>query len=114
LPAGAATTVQAPAQQFWPLHNSLPQDLAVPVDAGRDLRVPRPYEELHLDDILTDLEAAPSRADGLRLFGKVGMLELWASPAFREVVAFTPPHRQAVCLEPYTCITDAINLQQQG
>ena len=26
----------------------------------------------------------------------------------------TPPHRQAVCLEPYTCPTDAINLQQRG
>jgi aldose 1-epimerase len=29
-------------------------------------------------------------------------------------VAFTPPHRLAVCLEPYTCTTDAINLEQQG
>ena len=25
-----------------------------------------------------------------------------------------PPHREAICLEPYTCTTDAINLQQQG
>ena len=25
-----------------------------------------------------------------------------------------PPHRQAVCLEPYTCVTDAVNLQQNG
>jgi aldose 1-epimerase len=29
-------------------------------------------------------------------------------------VVFTPPHREAVCLEPYTCMTDAINLQQRG
>ena len=29
---------------------------------------------------------------------------------FRDVVLFTPPHREAVCLEPYTCVTDAINL----
>jgi aldose 1-epimerase len=33
--------------------------------------------------------------------------------AFRDFVIFTPPHREAVCLEPYTCITDAIHLQQQ-
>ena len=32
----------------------------------------------------------------------------------RELVVFTPPHRQAFCIEPYTCITDAINLQQRG
>jgi aldose 1-epimerase len=29
-------------------------------------------------------------------------------------VAFTPPHRQGLCLEPYTCTTDAVNLQQRG
>jgi aldose 1-epimerase len=39
---------------------------------------------------------------------------LGTSEEFRELVAFTPAHRQAVCLEPYTCITDAINLQQRG
>ena len=35
-------------------------------------------------------------------------------PLSRELVVFTPKHRQAVCLEPYTCTTDAINLQQHG
>jgi aldose 1-epimerase len=30
------------------------------------------------------------------------------------VVVFTPANRQAFCIEPYTCVTDAINLQQQG
>ena len=35
-------------------------------------------------------------------------------PSFRELVAFTPPHRHAVALEPYTCTPDAINLQQRG
>jgi aldose 1-epimerase len=41
-------------------------------------------------------------------------LQLLTSPAFRELLVFTPPHRQAVCLEPYTCVTDAINLQARG
>ena len=36
------------------------------------------------------------------------------SSHFREIVAFTPPWATAVCLEPYTCVTDAINLQQKG
>jgi aldose 1-epimerase len=30
------------------------------------------------------------------------------------LVVFTPPHRQAFCVEPYTCTTDAVNLQQRG
>ncbi len=41
-------------------------------------------------------------------------LSVSCSPAFRELVVFVPPHRQAFCIEPYTCTTDAINLQQQG
>ena len=32
---------------------------------------------------------------------------------FRELVVFTPPHGRSVCLEPYTCVTDAANLAQQ-
>lgn len=34
--------------------------------------------------------------------------------SFRELVMYTPPDRNAVCFEPYTCVTDAVNLQQQG
>ncbi len=34
--------------------------------------------------------------------------------SFSELVIYTPPGRDAVCFEPYTCVTDAINLQQQG
>ena len=34
--------------------------------------------------------------------------------AFRELVIYAPPNRPAVCMEPYTCTTDAINLEQRG
>jgi aldose 1-epimerase len=34
--------------------------------------------------------------------------------AFRELVVYTPPHGRSVCLEPYTCTTDAIHLVEQG
>jgi aldose 1-epimerase len=34
--------------------------------------------------------------------------------SFRDLVIYTPPDRDAVCFEPYTCITDAVNLQQRG
>jgi aldose 1-epimerase len=48
------------------------------------------------------------------LIDKEVRLGLYVSPDFRELVVFTPPHRQAIALEPYTCATDAINLQTQG
>ena len=43
-----------------------------------------------------------------------GCLEIWTTGDFREIVLFTPPHRNAVCVEPYTCVTDAVNLQANG
>ena len=39
---------------------------------------------------------------------------MYSSKAFRELVIFTPAHRQAFCIEPYTCGTDAVNLQAKG
>jgi aldose 1-epimerase len=30
------------------------------------------------------------------------------------MVVYTPAHRQAFCIEPYTCVTDAVNLQARG
>lgn len=30
---------------------------------------------------------------------------------FRELVVYKPPRRSSICFEPYTCPTDAINLE---
>jgi aldose 1-epimerase len=43
-----------------------------------------------------------------------GMVIVSTDDRFQTHVLFTPPHRQAVCVEPYTCPTDAINLHQRG
>ena len=34
--------------------------------------------------------------------------------AFKEFVIYAPLDRDVVCLEPYTCATDAFNLETQG
>jgi aldose 1-epimerase len=33
---------------------------------------------------------------------------------FRECVVYTPPHREAVCVEPYTCVAGAFDLAEKG
>jgi aldose 1-epimerase len=84
-----------------------------------DLSAPRPFPELRLDDVYTGTESAPV-VDGLRVLGTLRQppygveVRLLAEPVFRELVLFTPPHRQAICLEPYTCTTDAVNLGNRG
>jgi aldose 1-epimerase len=112
----ASCLVQVPARSYWPLTESLPDGEKRPVDAARDLTKPRRFGDLQLDDVLTDISTG---ADGLRACGMLQdhrgiTLRVDCSPAFRELVVFTPPHRLAFCVEPYTCATDAINLQARG
>ncbi|MGE3804487.1 MAG: aldose 1-epimerase [Gemmataceae bacterium] len=104
------------ADQFWELEGNLPTGKQLPVDAARDLTKPRPYSELNLDDVLRVAASADSTIELGRMKQQPGSAELRvrASKDYREVVVFTPPHRQAFCIEPYTCTTDAINLQAQG
>ena len=120
-PGGTADdyTIQIPARSYWLLEESLPTGERKPVDAARDFSRPRAFSGVNVDDVLTDLEpGATSGPEGLRWLGSMRQggheLRVLGSSAFREVVVFTPPHRQAFCLEPYTCPTDAVNLQQQG
>jgi aldose 1-epimerase len=116
-----ACWVQAHARKYWELRDLLPTGVRHPVDAPRDLTPHRWLTELELDDVYTGLDCLDA-GDGQGLCHRARLgdanarleLHLLTSTDFRELVAFTPPHRQAVCLEPYTCTTDAINLQAQG
>ena len=112
-------TAEVPAKEYWALEGNLPSGERHPVDEKRDLNHPRRIGDLSLDDVLTALPGSPPRVDGLieraAITGAAGgPLRLFCSEGFRYVVVFTPPHRQAFCAEPYTCVTDAANLPDGG
>ncbi|MBI1346712.1 aldose 1-epimerase [bacterium] len=108
-------TVEVPARRYWPLDQSLPTGETLPVDEGRDLTSGAYVDTLTLDDVLTDIDTSGPQFDCVILDERAGLqVTQTCPPIFREIVAFTPPQRSAICLEPYTCPTDAINLQQQG
>ncbi len=109
-------TVFAPVEKSRELIDCLPTGETGDIAAGCDLSTSPAYGTLKLDDAFS----------GLRT-GDDGMVETVVADAasgrkviqrfssdFQELVAFTPPWTAAVCLEPYTCATDAINLHQQG
>jgi aldose 1-epimerase len=117
--SAADCMVQGHVSEVWELEQYLPTGRRRAVEGMLDLTAGRPFETLRLDDVYTGIESVPG-ADGQRVLGSVRQssygvqMSLSAGRAFRELVLFTPGHRQAICLEPYTCPTDAINLHQRG
>lgn len=104
----------------WVLEESLPTGETQPVEKELAIGEGIVLGDRKFDHLFGDI-AANAPTDGeLRLLGRIshteqsGALEVWASRDYREVVLFTPPHRQALAIEPYTCPTDAINLTKRG
>lgn len=114
----AAGLIRVPANKRWELADSLPTGKLLDVEAQYDLREQRDLEGLQLDDIFTDLIVDE---DGLTR-GVLINRETWKTTVvefddaqFPNVVVYTPPApRQAVCIEPNTCPTDAFNLEARG
>jgi aldose 1-epimerase len=107
--------VTLPVRETWQLRDSLPTGAVEPL--GVDFLTPQPVTSLTLDDVYTGLPE-PEGGYIMPCCGSLiegdTKLSLYFFPEFRNLVVFTPPHRQAIALEPYTCTTDAINLQARG
>lgn len=103
--------VQAPANRQWELDENLPTGRRLLVTGDRDLREGQELRELKFDDVYTDLEVREGQITGAVIDPAAGLqITQTTDAAFRELVVFTPPHGRSVCLEPYTCVTDAIHL----
>ncbi len=111
-------TLTLAAQRRWQLEESLPTGTLLELEGNYDLRTSADLNTLELDDIYTDL--VPD-ADGLvrcnledHDAGLRTVVE-FDPVQFPHVVLFTPPApRQALCIEPLTCPTDAFNLRERG
>ncbi|MFO0805809.1 MAG: aldose 1-epimerase [Gemmataceae bacterium] len=80
--------------------------------AELDFRTPRAIGPAALDYVFTGTTS--NELAVLSHPASTGRLRVRADAAFRELVLFTPPHRQAVAIEPYTCSADASNLAAKG
>ncbi|WP_020472540.1 aldose 1-epimerase [Zavarzinella formosa] len=112
--------LHAPARSIWPLKDSLPSGPRQPVPDELNWQRPRRIASTNLDTVYGNLGVIRSKPEGLLLRAELKLpeageqLEVWTTENFRESVLFTPVHRKALCIEPYTCVTDAANLQTKG
>jgi len=107
--------VQAPVTSEWILKDLLPTGQRKPLSDDKPLPDGIRFGDTQLDDFFTGLEIAGNQIS-CSIIDETAGLELTqtSDAVFGELVIYTPPNRHAVCIEPYTCTTDAINLQQQN
>ena len=114
---GAADASQAlitvPAAKYWELDDVLvPTGKQNDVTGTLDLRNGQPFGKLKLDHVFTDVQLVDGVSRCLIENRDTGHTLVMESDAiFRELVVYTPPDRDSICFEPYTCPTDAINLE---
>lgn len=120
LPIGGANAgeclARVPATGMMEQAEQLPTGRITGVDRARDLRAGARFGDLMLDDILVDLTPSVNgRIETSVTEPDSGLaIEQRFDPAFIACVVFTPSHREAIAIEPYTTMPDAFALLEQG
>lgn len=105
--------IRVPASKYWELEQFLPTGKIIDVSGRLDLREGKPFGGMKFDNVLTGLGGKASRCV-IDDKPKRARFVIESDPQFREIVVYTPPGRNTIAIEPYTCTTDAANLQPQG
>ena len=118
--------LKLPANSRWELEAQsvttsstqlIPTGEIVPVDGEYDFRDGKALGDQFLDDVWTQLDFDNDVHTCSVVDPHSGLeIEVEASPAssFREYVVYAPLDADIICLEPYSCTTDAPNLQNSG
>lgn len=105
-------TFEAPVTQMWELADCIPTGRRLPLPKEKDLAAALSFDGRKLDDVYTGLRPTHGVVECTIIDEPAGLQVTQRTPdVFRELVACTPVARpRAICLEPYTCVTNAIQL----
>jgi aldose 1-epimerase len=105
--------VTAPVSTRWELIDCLPTGKKLELPSELDLTDGIYFGSQQLDDVFSDV---PDGIVECSIIDEKAGLQITqrSSELFKELVIYTPPGRDSICFEPYTCVTDAINLEQHG
>ncbi len=97
----------------------LPSGRHAPSEAGTQLTSGVPFGRTKLDDVFDSRFDAPAGREEVCTSTLVDpanrrKLTVRYGGLFRHCVVFNPPHREAICIEPYTTVPDAFALLARG
>jgi aldose 1-epimerase len=107
--------VRLPVSARWELDQMLPTGRRVELAAAERFDIGRRLGDLKLDDAFTGLASKDGIGEASidDPFGATLQIR-WPAVDFRECVVYTPPHREAICIEPYTCVAGAFAPHMQA
>jgi aldose 1-epimerase len=110
------TLVHVPASRVWLAHQMLPTGEKAPATSELDLATGGPLNGRRFDSYFTNLEADADGSTRTELIDAATGRRVIQTfdKSFSQCVVYTPPHRQAICLEPYTCLPDTYRLRDAG
>jgi aldose 1-epimerase len=110
------TLVTAPVSKYWVLERMIPTGQQLQVRPDESLASGLRLVEHQFDTVFTGLHTASDSRVYTRLTDPTSGRTLTQTfdDVFTQCVIYTPGHRQAICLEPYTCVPDAIRLAAEG
>lgn len=116
VPLGGASAgecqVRVPVEYGWELAGLLPTGRTVSPPVVGELAGGMPFAEMKLDNVFGGLtfdarQCTPTVHDP----GSKRTMTMTFDDQFTTCVVYNPPHREAVCIEPYTTLPDPFSLQ---
>ena len=120
LPLGGARgdcTVQMPSETYWPLRGDPIPTGEIRSVAGTefDVRKPTSLADRYYDHVWSGVAHVDGWSRCEYTDSHLGVtLAMESDSVFRELVLYAPEQRPVVCFEPYTCATNAFNMQNEG
>jgi aldose 1-epimerase len=107
--------VRLPVSAKWELQDMLTTGRRLELSDAAAYQAGRRYGDLQLDDAFTDVQFEGNWSSASIHDPESGVTVTQRfDGAFRECVVYTPPHREAICIEPLTCVPNAFELTKRG
>lgn len=112
----ADTVITAPVAGFWELEQMIPTGRIMPVPHHEHMQSGLRLGDHKFDTVFTRVHAGNNGRIQTHVADPASgrMLTQSFDENFTQCVIYTPAHREAVCMEPYTCVPDAIRLAADG
>jgi aldose 1-epimerase len=108
--------VRLPVSAHWELKDMLPTGRRLDLPNATAFQAGQRFADLQLDDALSGLQFANNGWCASSIHDPASgrtMTQRFDDP-FRECVVYTPPHREAICIEPLTCVPACFELTARG